>query len=119
MSKKILVIEDERPMSKALELKLTKEGFVVELAYDGETAVKMITENKYDLILTDLVVPKQDGFFIIKSIREQNIKTPIIVVSNLSQKEDEKKVLELGADSYLIKSNTPIIKVIEKIKSYF
>jgi len=116
--KKILVIEDEKPMARALQLKLTKEGFEVENAYDGTEAMSLIEKNKYDLIVTDLVLAKIDGFEIIKRAREEGIKTPIIVTSNLSQTEDEKKVLELGANKYFIKSNTPIVEIIENIKAF-
>jgi len=116
--KKILIIEDEKPMARALQLKLEKEGFQVENAYDGIEALKYIENNKYDLILTDLVLAKIDGFEIIKNIRSKGIKTPIIVASNLSQAEDEKKVMELGANHYFIKSDTPIVSIIENIKNF-
>jgi DNA-binding response OmpR family regulator len=118
MAKKILIIEDEKPMARALQLKLEKEGFEVENAYDGIEGLNKIENNKYDLIVSDLVVSKLDGFEIIKSIRDQGIETPIIVTSNLSQSEDEKKVLDLGANKYFIKSNTPIVEIIENIKNF-
>jgi DNA-binding response OmpR family regulator len=95
-----------------------KEGFEVENVYDGVEALKSIDKNQYDLIVTDLVLSKLDGFEIIRTVRAKGIKTPIIVTSNLSQAEDEKKVIELGANKYFIKSNTPIVEIIQKIKDF-
>ena len=116
--KKILVVEDERPMAHALELKLKNEGYDAEAVFDGETALEKITTGNYQLVLLDLVIPKKDGFTVLAELQEKGNTTPIIVTSNLSQQEDETKAKSLGAKGYLIKSNTPLVTIIEKIKEY-
>ena len=116
MTNKILVAEDEKPMAKALELKLTSVGFEVEVAFDGEEAIKKIKDNKYDLILLDLVMPKVDGFDVLKEIQNLKLSTPVIVSSNLSQEEDRKKAKDLGAKDYFVKSDTTLNELVEKVK---
>lgn len=115
-SKKILVAEDERPMAKAMQLKLTKAGFDVAVAFDGEEALNLIETKSFDLVITDLMMPKLDGFGLLEKLKEKKINIPVIVTSNLSQEEDEEKVKKLGAKEYFIKSNTPIIQIVENVK---
>lgn len=117
-NKKILIIEDEKPMARAMDLKLKKAGFDTKVVFDGEEAVKELSEGKYDLAVLDLVMPKMGGFAVLEELKIKNIKVPVIVVSNLSQEEDEKKARELGAKDFLIKSNIPIATIVEKIKGY-
>lgn len=113
--KKILIADDEKPMAQALELKLNKLGFEATAVYNGEEAIKLLAKNKFDLILTDLVMPKVDGFGIIEYLKTNKNKTPVIVLSNLGQEEDLKRAQKLGAKDYFIKSDTPIIKVVGHI----
>jgi DNA-binding response OmpR family regulator len=113
--KKILIVEDERPMARALDLKLTHAGFEVQSAFDGEEALKKIGEEKYDLVLLDLIMPKLDGFAVLEGIKNKGITVPVIVLSNLGQKEDEEKAKKLGAWDYLIKSNTPISEIVKEV----
>jgi DNA-binding response OmpR family regulator len=114
--KKILVIEDEKPLARALELKLVHEGFEVNTALNGELALEYLKKEKFSLIICDLILPKIDGFEILEFIKSNKIKTPVIILTNLSQAEDEKRVLDLGASNFFIKSNTPIAKIVEHIK---
>jgi len=118
MSKKILVVEDERPIAQALELKLKSEGFEPDMAYDGEEALEKMKKGEYALVILDLVLPKLDGFAVLEAAKKENITTPIIVASNLSQPEDEEKAKSLGAKDFLIKSNTTIAAIVEKVKSH-
>ncbi len=115
-SKKILVAEDEKPMAKAMQLKLAKAGFDVTTAFDGEEALHLVETKSFDLIITDLMMPKLDGFKFLETMKDRNIEIPVIVTSNLSQEEDEMKVKKLGAQEYFIKSNTPIIQIVENVK---
>lgn len=115
-SKKILVVEDEKSMAKAMKLKLTKAGFDVHVVHNGEEAFSMVEKGGFDLIITDLVMPRLDGFGLLIALKEKGINTPVIVTSNLSQPEDESKAKELGAIDYFIKSNTPIIEIINYAK---
>ena len=114
--KKILIIEDEKALCRALELKLTHEGFLVKTLFNGEGFIPMIQSDNFSLIVCDLIMPKVDGFEVLQMIKDNNINVPIIILTNLSQPEDEKKVRDLGATNFLIKSDTPLMKIIENIK---
>ena len=117
-TKKILIAEDERAMSKALELKLTHAGFEVKPVFNGEEALEVISKEKFDLILMDLMMPKTDGFSVLETLQKKGNKIPIIVTSNLGQEEDFKRATALGANDYLIKSNTPIAKIVDRIREF-
>lgn len=114
--KSVLVVEDERPMAKALELKLAHEGFVPASAFNGEEALEMLRKEKFDLMLLDLVMPKVDGFKVLETMKTENMMIPTIILSNLSQQEDERRVRELGARDFFIKSEIPLSEVIARIK---
>lgn len=115
--KKILIIEDERAMARALELKLTHEGFEAITANNGEVGLALADQGKFDLILLDLVMPKMDGFSVLEALQVRHSTVPVIVSSNLSQPEDEQRAKALGAAGFIIKSNTPISTIIELIKA--
>ena len=116
--KKILIIEDEKPMARALELKLTHTGFRVQSVGNGEEGLVLLEKEKFDLVLLDLVMPKLDGFAVLAEIKKKGIKTPVMVQTNLSQEDDEKRAKALGAKEFFIKSNTPIAEIVEQIKSF-
>lgn len=115
--KKILVADDEKAIARALALKLTSAGFIVEVAVNGVEAIERIKANKFDIIILDLIMPEKDGFAVLEYMKENKIKTPVLVASNLSQDDDLKRAKELGAVSYFIKSNVPIQEIINNIKS--
>src|SRR6185369_2365140 len=110
--KKVLIVEDEKPMAHALELKLTKVGYLPVVCHDGESALKILQQEKFDLILLDLMMPKLDGFGVMEQLKSQNSKISIIVTSNLGQEEDSRRAKELGALEYIIKSDTPIGEIV-------
>ncbi|MBL7142370.1 MAG: response regulator [Candidatus Pacebacteria bacterium] len=116
--KTILFIEDESTLQKTLGEVLTKEGYHVVSALDGEIGLRIAKEKKPDLILLDLILPKMNGFEVLKKIKEEEaIKdVPIIVLTNLEGMEDIQKALELGAATYLVKTNYSLEEVLEKIK---
>jgi|SRR5574344_67078 DNA-binding response OmpR family regulator len=118
MSKKILVAEDEKPMANALAMKLSRAGFEVVNAYNGEECVDYFNKEKFDLVLLDLIMPKLDGFKVLEKIKETGSATPVIILSNLSQEDDEKKARSLGAVDFFIKSNTPIVNIINKVQEF-
>ena len=115
-AKKILIIEDEKALSRALELKLTHAGFEAKCVSNGEDGVALIEKENFDLVLCDLVMPKMDGFEFLQFLQDKKIKLPVIVLTNLSQTEDEKRVRDLGAIDFFIKSNTPVVEIVEKVK---
>jgi DNA-binding response OmpR family regulator len=114
--KKILIIEDEKPLAHALELKLTHEGFVVTATGSGEEALTLLTKEHFDLILTDLIIPGVDGFKVLETVQDKKMKIPVIVMTNLNQEEDRKRASDLGATDFFVKSNSPISLIVEKVK---
>jgi len=113
--KKILIAEDEKPMARAMKLKLENEGYIADIANNGNEAVEGLKKG-YDLLLLDLMMPELDGFGVLEARKKNNIKTPVIVSSNLSQQEDFARAKELGAVDYFVKSDTPLTEVIERVK---
>ena len=118
MNKRILIVDDEKPLARALELKLTHEGFDTKAVFNGIEAIKVLKSEKFALVLLDLVMPQQDGFKVLEEIKQLNLKTPVIVSSNLSQEEDLYRAKTLGAIDYFIKSDTTLADIVEKIKGY-
>lgn len=117
--KRILVADDEKPLAKAMQLKLKASGFEVDIAFNGEEALEKIKNGKYDIFLFDLIMPKLDGFGVMSKLKSEGNKTPIIVTSNLSQPEDIKKAKdEFGAVEFFIKSNTPLKDIVAFIQKY-
>lgn len=117
--KRILIVEDEKPIARALELKLLHEHFEIKCVFDGEACLEILKHEVFDLILLDLIMPKLDGFNVLKELKANKITTYVIVLSNLSQEDDEKRVKALGAKEFFIKSNTPIANIIERIMKLF
>ena len=117
--KRILIIEDEKPMARALELKLTHAGFEAHSASNGEEGLMLLEKENFDLVLLDLIMPKLNGFGVLEEMKKKGIKTPVMVQTNLSQAEDEKRAKEFGVKGFFIKSNTPIAEIIEQIKNFF
>lgn len=116
MSQKILIAEDERPMARALELKLKNSGFETKAVFDGREALDEIKKNKYDLLLLDLMMPVLNGFEVLEDLKKTKNKIKVIVSSNLGQSEDINRVKKLGAIDYFVKSDTSISEVIEHVK---
>lgn len=118
MSKRVLIVDDEKPLARALELKLTHEGLDAKAVYNGAEAIESLKSGHYDIVLLDLVMPGEDGFTVLTKIRDLKLKTSVIVSSNLSQEEDILRAKTLGAIDYLIKSDTTLANIVEKIKNY-
>jgi len=114
--KKVLIVDDEKAMAKALALKLTKAGFATEVAVNGIEAIDKIKAAKFDLIVLDLIMPEKDGFAVLEYMQTNKIKYPVLIASNLSQEEDLKRAKDLGAIDYFIKSNLSLQEIIDHIK---
>jgi len=116
--KVILLVEDDEFLAELYGTKLSLEGYEVVLASDGEKGLKLIKEKKPQLILLDIILPKIDGFEILKTIKaDKALKNiPVILLTNLSQKDEVKKGLDLGAQDYLIKAHFMPSEVVKKIK---
>jgi len=117
--KKILVIEDDIFLRRIINKKLLKEGYSVIEATDGEKGLESAKQEKPDLVLLDLVLPEMDGFEVLAKIKKDPLisKTPVIILSNLGQKNDVKKGLELGAADFLVKAHFTPGEIVEKINS--
>jgi len=102
LNETILVVDDEKPIVDILKYNLSKEGYNVLVAYDGDEAVKIGLEENPDLILLDIMLPKQDGFSVCKKLREK-ITSPIIMLTARGEEVDKVLGLELGADDYITK----------------
>lgn len=118
--KKVLIVEDDVQISKVYEIQLKKEGFQTVTAHNGEEAMKMLVDEKPDLVTLDLMIPKKDGFEVLEDIREnhKDIKIPIIVISNLGQLGDKDRAMSLGASEFLVKTDHSIQEIMSKIKGY-
>ena len=116
--KTILIVEDDEFLRSLTAKRLKKENYHIEVAVDGENAISMFESLKPDLILLDLLLPGKDGFEVLKKIRStEAIKSlPVIVFSNLGQREDIEKAKALGVDDFLIKANFTLDDVVGKIK---
>ena len=114
--KKVLIIEDEEALSTALQLKLSSAGFNVTVILNGKDGLETALSGSFDLILLDLILPLIDGFTILGKLKEAGKKTPVIVLSNLSQAEDVEKAKNLGALDYLVKSDIQLSKVLEYVQ---
>jgi len=115
---KILFIEDEPTLQKAVGEILGQEGFEVLSALDGEAGLELIKKEKPDLVLLDLILPKKDGFTVLKEMKEdENLKDiPVIVLTNLEGMGDVERAMSLGATTYLVKANYELDDVVTKIK---
>jgi DNA-binding response OmpR family regulator len=115
--KKVLIVEDERPLAHALELKLQHEGFVVAVATNGQEGLNLIQTQQFDVVLLDLIMPEMDGFQMLEKLKSLPTPPAVMVLSNLSQHEDEERVLALGARKFFIKSDTPLTTIVEAVRS--
>lgn len=114
---RILVAEDEKAYSRALVFKLQKNGFDAESAGDGEEALSILAQKEFDLLILDLIMPKINGFVVLEELQKNKNTMPVIVLSNLNQQEDIKKVEGLGAKMCIEKSNTSISDIIKIVES--
>lgn len=100
---RILVVEDEKNLNDIIVKKLKNEKYGVDSCFDGKDAIDYILATEYDVIILDIMLPKLNGFEVLKSIRNKNIKTPVLMLTAKDGIEDKVQGLDLGADDYLIK----------------
>lgn len=118
MTKKILFIEDEPRLQQTLQESFKSEGFEIFSANDGEAGLNLAEEKFPDLIMLDLILPKKNGFDVLKELKSNprlsNI--PVIVLTNLEGAQDIEKALSLGAYTYLVKANYSLDEILEKTR---
>ena len=100
---RILLAEDEKSMSKALTVILTKNNYSVDAVFNGEDALSYISAGDYDLAILDVMMPKMDGFEVVRRIRQKGIAIPVMMLTAKSQTDDKVEGLDLGANDYLTK----------------
>lgn len=100
---KILVVDDERQLTNALSVILKQNKYAVDVAYDGEEGLDYALTGLYDLIVLDVMMPKKDGFEVVKELRENKISTPVLMLTAKSETSDIISGLNYGADDYLTK----------------
>lgn len=114
----ILIVEDDKFLRDLISQKLSKEGYNIDQAVDGEEGVKKTKEIKPAIVLLDLILPGIDGFEVLTKLKEdpETKNIPVIILSNLGQREDVERGLKLGAADYLVKAHFTPGEIIEKMK---
>ena len=117
---KVLLVEDDSFLRDICRKKLIKEGFNVEVAVDGEEALKKVENFMPEIVLLDIILPAMDGFEVLKKIRSHKSRliknVPVIILTNLGQEEDNRKALALGANDYLVKAHFTMEEIVKKVK---
>ena len=118
MAKTILVVEDDQFLSKILKMKFEKIGYEILVAYDGLEALEMAKTKSPDLALLDIMMPVKDGFSVLAEMKKDSklSKIPVIIASNLGQKEDKDKAVALGAEDYIVKSDTSLDDLVKRAR---
>lgn len=100
---RILVVDDEVALAEAIQQGLSAEGFVVDLARDGEEGLWAATEQPYDVIVLDIMLPKLSGYKVVERLRKRGVWTPVLMLTAKDGEYDQADALDLGADDYLTK----------------
>jgi DNA-binding response OmpR family regulator len=121
VKKTILLVEDDVFVSDIYHTKLSQEGYDLMIAENGLEALKKIEDKEPDLILLDIVMPYMDGIEVLKKLKANDAwkNIPVIILTNLSQKEEVEEGLKMGANDYLIKSHFTPSEVVSKVKEIF
>lgn len=118
MKQKILIVEDEAFLRKVISDECRENGYLVDEAVDGKEALQKTKTDKFDLILLDLLLPDIDGFEVLTQLKKESTLsgTPVVILSNLGQREEIEKGLSLGAKDYLIKAHVTPSEIIKRIQ---
>jgi DNA-binding response OmpR family regulator len=108
---RVLIVEDEVPLAETVRHGLTEDGFVVEVVHNGEDAVWAATENAYDVIVLDIMLPKLNGYKVLEEIRERGVWAPVLMLTAKDGEYDQTDAFDLGADDYLTKPFSFLILV--------
>ena len=100
---RILIVDDEENLLDQLRISFQRQRYIVETAVDGEEALDKIFNSEFDIIILDIMLPKHDGFSVLKEIRQAGINTPVIMLTARKSVDEKVKALDLGADDYLAK----------------
>jgi len=117
MNEKILIIEDEEDLVKGLKLNLADEGYEVDWAFNGEEGLRKAIEEKPDLIILDIMLPKKNGLDVCRELRQKHVTVPIIMLTAKGEEIDKVVGLEIGADDYMTKPFS-IRELLARIKAH-
>ena len=121
LKSKILIVEDDPFLRELYQLKLSEEGFEVFIAQNGEEGFAAAAREVPELILLDIMMPKVDGYEMLKKVKRdgRTNKIPVIIFSNLSQREEIEKGLRLGADDFIVKTSLTPLQLAARVRQYF
>ena len=108
---RVLVVDDERGLVRALVRGLTAEGFAVDVAYDGDSGLELATDNDYDAIVLDVMLPRRNWYDVVTGLRERGVWTPVLMLSAKDGEHDVADGLDVGADDYLTKPFSFVVLV--------
>ena len=116
---KVLIVDDDAFLLDMYSIKFKESGFLVEIAKNGEEAIAKAKSLNPDVILLDIVMPKMDGFDVLREIKKNNIApgAKIFILTNLGQKEDVDRGLKLGASDYIVKAHFTPSEVVAKVRN--
>ncbi len=119
-NKKVLIVEDEESLAQMYQTKFEHEGYEVVVATDGSEGVIKANDEKPDIILLDIILPKKDGFMVLKELKagKTTADIKVIMLTNLGQDEDVVKGKKLGAIDYLVKANLTPAQLVDKVAEY-
>lgn len=112
---KIMIVEDEPGLQRALKASLEENGYETVQAFDGDEALELVPKIKPDLILLDLILPKKNGFEVLEGLRAAESQAPVIVLTNLESGDDISKATLMGARGYLIKADYTLEEIVARI----
>ena len=108
---RVLVVDDERSLVRALQRGLTAEGFAVDVAYDGQQGLDLATDRDYDAIVLDIMLPRRHGYDVVRELRARDVWTPVLLLSAKDGEHDVADGLDVGADDYLTKPFSFVVLV--------
>jgi DNA-binding response OmpR family regulator len=115
--KKILIVEDDRSLQNALVEMLGQENYDIISAFDGEEGLQKFAAEKPNLVLLDIILPKKDGYEVLATIKKGELKdTPVLILTNLEEVDNVQKALDLGATTFMVKSDFSLKDVLQKVK---
>jgi len=115
---KILLVEDEKGLSEMYKTKFEMENYEIVQSFDGKDGLEKAKEINPDIILLDIILPKLDGFLVLKELKSDDKlkEIPVLLLTNLGQEDDIKKGKKLGADGYFVKANHNPAEIVDKVK---
>lgn len=117
-----MLVEDDQILARLYQTKFQKEGFDIQLSFDGQDGFDKMKSFSPDLVILDLIMPKVDGFTFLDKVRGDGELskrgTPVLVLSNLGQESDIKKAMDMGAKDFFIKADVSLSQMVEKVRKY-